>query len=143
MTELVKERMELALERIKEIENENLLSGKLQAYARTVAGFLLMVEEHRQWVLSGAMEQATLEELQERNYNLYRDILPENYEHSFGNPEFAVKELGETGKVLSALYAELRANISETMEEEPVLTLLRWELFLEMYGLLAEGRNVY
>ena len=141
MTELVKERMELALERIKEIEKENLLSEKLQAYARTVAGFLLMVEEHRQWVLSGAMEQAALEELQERNYNLYRDILPENYDQSFGNPEFAVKELGETGKVLSALYAELRANISETMEEEPVLTLLRWELFLEIYGLLAEGEG--
>ena len=36
----------------------------------------------------------TLEALQEENYALYKDILPENYRESFANPDYAVEVLG-------------------------------------------------
>lgn len=142
MTELMEERLQLAIERIKEIEDEKKLEANLQEYFVTVSRFLLMVEEHRQWIAKGEMEEASLEELQERNYKLYEDILPENYENSYANPKTAVQKLGEAGQLLSALYAELRGNIADTIEEEPQLTIFRLELFLEIYGLLLEGENM-
>ena len=47
-----------------------------------------------------------------------RDILPENYEHSLGNPKYAVEKLGEVhGRILSFLYAELYALIGYAFEQ--------------------------
>lgn len=142
MIEEVKERLELSLERIAEIEKETLPEPALQDYAETVARFILMVEEHRQWIQKGKMKQASLEELQRRNTMLYQDVLPSYYEESYANPKTAVRKLGERGKILSALYAEIRSIISDTLESEPKMMVIRLELFLEIYGLLQEGAKV-
>ena len=141
MTELMEERLQLAIERIKEIEDDKMLEANLQEYFVIVSRFLLFVEEHRQWIKEGRMENASLEELQKRNYRLYEDILPNHYEKSYANPKVAVEKLGKVGRVLSALYAELRGNIADTLEEEPKMTVYRLELFLEIYGLLLEGES--
>lgn len=142
MIEEVKERLELSLERIAEIEKETLPEPSLQDYAETVARFILMVEEHRQWIQKGKMKQASLEELQRRNTMLYQDVLPSYYEESYANPKTAVRKLGERGQILSALYAEIRSIISDTLESEPKMMVIRLELFLEIYGLLQEGAKV-
>lgn len=142
MIEEVKERLELSLERIAEIEKETLPESSLQDYAETVARFILMVEEHRQWIQKGKMKQASLEELQRRNTMLYQDVLPSYYEESYANPKTAVRKLGERGQILSALYAEIRSIISDTLESEPKMMVIRLELFLEIYGLLQEGAKV-
>lgn len=139
MIEDVKERLQLSLKRIAEIEKDKLLEPALQDYAETVAGFILLVEEQRQWVLKGEMKKASLEQLQKRNTLLYQDVLPSYYENSYANPKTAVKKLGEKGKILSALYAEIRSIISDVVKEEPKMMLIRLELFLEIYGLLVEG----
>ncbi len=139
MIEEVKERLQLSLERIAEIKKDKLLEPALQDYAETVAGFILLVEEQRQWVLKGEMKKASLEQLQKRNTQLYQDVLPSHYENSYANPKTAVKKLGEKGKILSALYAEIRSIISDVVKEEPKMMLIRLELFLEIYGLLVEG----
>ena len=53
-------------------------------------------------------KKLSLPQLQERNHRLYEDILPEHYEESFANPDYAVKELGEGyGQILScSLYRD-------------------------------------
>lgn len=141
MTEILKERLELCMERIREIAQENRLEPALQEYCTKTAKFIIRIEEHRQWILSGAMEQASLEELAERNYLLYEDILPKHYESSYANPAFAAEKLGEKGKLLSAVYAELRGMISDTIKEEPKMMAAGMELFLEIYGLLLEDAS--
>lgn len=67
---------------------------------------------------SGELYEAPLEELQKRNRSLYKDILPENYGGSYGNPSYAVKKLGDGyGQLLSFLYAELRSLIAFAYEK--------------------------
>ena len=77
--ELLLERLELALDRIREIPGEDWQGEGLQPwkeYFTTVAKFLLLIEDNRQFLEQGKMAAATLEELHQRNHALYEDILP-------------------------------------------------------------------
>ncbi len=107
----------------------------LEAYFSFCAQFLLMLEETYFFLKKGGLETASLEELQRRNRALYADILPEHYEESYGNPAYAVGELGEdTGRELCFLYAELRSLIGCVYEDRLEDVVIRMELFLEVYG---------
>ena len=67
------ERLQLSLDRIKEIKIEKKLRKEYQDYFETVAEFLLQTEEERQWILAGNLQIASLEELEAKNYKLYED----------------------------------------------------------------------
>ena len=84
------ERLELSIERIKEIKTENELQQEYQNYFEKVGDFLLQIEENRQWVQAGNLKKASMEELEARNYKLYEDILPDNYDISYANPQYSV-----------------------------------------------------
>ena len=82
----------------------------------------------------------TLEALQEENYALYQDILPENYRESFANPDYAVEVLGDGyGQLLSFLYTEIRADIVYAFEMRLMNITILNELFLEVYNLFAQA----
>ncbi|MBQ2276515.1 MAG: aminopeptidase [Lachnospiraceae bacterium] len=130
--EWIEERYELAMERIKEIADKPELSSPFDAYFQTVSKFILFVNEKDTTV--------TLEEKQAKNHALYEDILPENYEHSYGNPTFAVKELGEEfGQLLCFLYAEIRTMIHYSYEQEPYFITILAELWIEIYNLFQQA----
>ena len=136
------ERLELSMERIKEIKSEKKLQQKYQAYFETVADFLLQIEENRQWILAGKLQTASLEELEAGNYKLYEDILPANYENSYANPQYAVGVFGkEMGQFLAAVYAELRSLIVSSFENDLESIVIRKELFLEIYGMFLDSRE--
>ena len=79
-----------------------------------------------------------MEELQERNRQLYEDILPENYGISYANPTYAEEILGkEHGNLLCFLYTELRALIGYVYEDKIFDCVIRMELFLEIYGMFT------
>ena len=136
--EILQERLELALLRIREIACEDFQGAELQPwkeYFTTVAKFLLLIEDTRQFLEQGKQATATLEELQQRNRALYEDILPENYENSFANPAYAVKMLGEEfGVLVSFLYTEMRSLIGFTYEGRLDELVIRMELFSEVYA---------
>ena len=136
--EILQERLELALLRIREIPGEDFQGAELQPwkeYFTTVAKFLLLIEDTRQFLEQGKQATATLEELQQRNRALYEDILPENYENSFANPAYAVKMLGEEfGVLVSFLYTEMRSLIGFTYEGRLDKLVIRMELFSEVYA---------
>ena len=136
--EILQERLELALLRIREIPGEDFQGAELQPwkeYFTTVAKFLLLIEDTRQFLEQGKQVTATLEELQQRNRALYEDILPENYENSFANPAYAVKMLGEEfGVLVSFLYTEMRSLIGFTYEGRLDELVIRMELFSEVYA---------
>ena len=52
----------------------------------------------QQDVMDESVAELTMEALKERNHCFYQDILPENYESSYGNPAYAVQQMGEYGK---------------------------------------------
>ena len=136
--EILQERLELALLRIREIPGEDFQGAELlpwKEYFTTVAKFLLLIEDTRQFLEQGKQATATLEELQQRNHALYEDILPENYENSFANPAYAVKMLGEEfGVLVSFLYTEMRSLIGFTYEGRLDELVIRMELFSEVYA---------
>ena len=137
------ERLQLSLDRIKEIKTENKLQTEYQKYFETVGDFLLKIEENRQWILAGNLQKAEMEELTRRNQELYQDILPENYETSYANPQYAVSVFGkEMGQFLAAVYAEIRSLIVAAFENDVTSIVIRMELFLEIYGMFLDECEV-
>ena len=131
---LLNERYELALERIRRIPGEHFGAPAFERYFAFVAEFLLMMDDTAKFLAEGGLKKASLEELQKRNRAMYEDVLPENYDVSYGNPEYAVQELGEElGAFLSYLYAKTRnviGSVYEAVLEEQVICL---ELFVQIY----------
>lgn len=132
---MVNERFLLAKERIEKIKNENVLAEMYQNYFKKAADFLLMTCENYQFIIEDGLLKGAVEELKERNYKLYEEILPGNYEESYANPEKSVSLFGEEyGQILAFLYAELRSIIPFIYEKKLEEMVIRLELFLEIYG---------
>ena len=142
-SEMIGERYQLAVSRIKEIKNENLGRPEFDEYFRFVSGFIEMMDDTLKWSIDGGLEKDSIEELGKRNKALYEDILPEHYDSSFGNPEVAVQKLGEDfGKILSSLYFEIRSMIPSAFEHNLFDMVIRAELFLEVYGAFSSASEV-
>ena len=137
--ELLKERHRLACERISEIARETDIGEEAAEYFQKTAKFLMLIEQAAAELEEGKGETYTLEEWQKWNHALYEDILPENYETSYANPAYAAKKLGEeTGKLLSALYAELRGSIVYAYEQRLEDRTILEEVFIEIYNVFEQ-----
>ena len=135
MDEWVMERYKLAKERIVQIPEENIVKMPYQDFFIKEAEFLQKVIS----VMDENQEQdKTLEELQAQNYELYQDVLPQNYEKSYGNPVYAQKMLGEYGRAFTFLYTELHGTIGYAFEKKIWDITVGLELFLEMYSAFSE-----
>ena len=132
------ERLDLAVERIREIPAEKWGDSEAEAfvtYFATLAEFIMLVEDNRIFLEKGGLKTAAFEELLERNHALYADISEEHYEESYANPAVAVKWLGEEfGAILSFLYTEMRSLIGFVYEGRVDEVVIRMELFVEIYA---------
>ena len=140
--EVIRERFDLALERIRQISMESMENQALDDYFQSVAKFILLLEDNRQFIERGGLQTAPIEELRQRNAALYADVMPDRYENSYANPTYAVAALGEEyGQSLSVLYAEIRRMISyiyRGMLEDFVIGM---ELFSEIHAEFSYGTS--
>ena len=103
-------RYELAAERVRGIKWETIGGGcvvpeQMRDYFAKVSSYLVQMMDTYEAVDTGSFYELSLEELQQRNRELYQDILPENYDTSYANPAYAAEKLGnEFGRYLCALY---------------------------------------
>ena len=134
MDELLMERFTLAKDRIAEICTEHEIKAPFDEFFRTAANFLKKTGE----ILERQETEFTLEELKEENQFLYRELFPESYLYSYGNPAYAEKCLGEYGKAMSFLYAELRGSIVYAYEKKWWDYTVAAELFLEVHSVFSE-----
>ena len=88
--EYLKERYCLAVQRIQGISGEKTVPAPFCVYFRKMADFLLQMADLKEKTESGETKQYSLEQWESLNRSLYEDILPENYDTSYGNPEYAV-----------------------------------------------------
>lgn len=139
--ELLKERYDLVLERIRQIPEEQFGEERLKEYFDRTASFLLLLDDTGRFLEEGGLRTASLEELAERNHALYEDVLPEHYDKSYGDPVYAVEMLGEYGQELSWLYVELRRQIGCLYDGETEQVVAGMELFVEIYGVFACAWN--
>lgn len=131
----VLERYELSCARISRIVDEETVAEAFRPFFRKTSVFLLSVEIIADEILSDTWKDHTLEEMRKINDSLYEDILSENYNMSYANPDFAVRMLGEKyAPYLCFLYTELRGAICYAFEGRlDYLTILQ-ELFIEVYN---------
>lgn len=134
MDELLMERFALAKDRIAEICTEHEIKAPFDEFFRTAANFLKKTGE----ILERQETEFTLGELKEENQFLYRELFPESYLYSYGNPAYAEKCLGEYGKAMSFLYAELRGSIVYAYEKKWWDYTVAAELFLEVHSAFSE-----
>lgn len=132
--ELMTERYGLAIARIREIPGESICGEKYRDYFYRMAEFVEMADQALTLVESGSLFCMTMKELKEHNRLLYADILPEHYEKSYANSDYAVDRLdGSIGRMLSFVYAELRSMIPSAYERNSAAMTVRMELLLEVY----------
>lgn len=134
LDELLMERLALAETRIAEICTEQEIEEPFGEYFRTVAEFLGKTGG----ILKRTEKEPSLEALVEENRTLYEELFPENYGTSYGNPSYAAAKLGDYGKAMSFLYAELRGTIAYAYEKKWWDYTVAAELFLEVYSAFRE-----
>ena len=135
----LEERFALAGDRLKELECDRMPEAYREYFGST-ARFLEVLANQWEFLKNGGLEKAPLKELEKRNQDLYRDVVPENYETSYVNPAYAVKMLGENmGTLLAAVFCELRQAISAIHEGNLAGLVERQELLLQIYGDFEES----
>lgn len=133
--EILQERYELVLERIGQMGTEPMGHPTLDEYFGKMADFSQKLSGYYAFVNEGHMRGAELTQLQAWNRDLYEDILPENYDQSWGNPAYAAAQMGEQwGQLLACVYKELRGGIVPAARGELEDVLIRLELLVEIYS---------
>ena len=137
--ELMLERFMLMKERILEIQEEELVKDPYRDFFRRTAAFITQMLQVYDKLQAGWLDTASLEELEANNQAMYQDILPQNYEKSYGNPSYAQAMLGEEmGQLLSFLYTEIRGMIVFVYENRLFDMTVAMELFIQIYNLFEE-----
>lgn len=137
--EEILERYELAMDRIKLMEQENTVKESLADYFHRVAAFVMLVKSVDEMVRENRLRQLSEKELKALNRTLYEDITGENYNVSYANPTYACERLGaKYGKLLSFLYTELRGIIVYAFEQHTYELTIYLELLIEIYNYFEE-----
>lgn len=136
--DVIRERYELSHDRIREIAKVQDVASGYKDYFKSVAEFILLVTE----ACDNRGKITGLEELRAENKALYADILGERYAVSYANPTYACEQFGlDMGRLLSFLYAEIRAMIPYAFERGFEELAIRMELFVEIYNAFAYAQS--
>lgn len=140
---MIKERYDIAIERIKEIITEDTVEEKFLPYFVAAAQFILKIDNLLGLIESKKIEKLTLEQLTALNKDLYEDETEIVYEKCFANPKFAVEKLGEEyGQLLCYVFTANRNMISNAFQGKLEEITLRMELFIEIYNQFEDRENL-
>jgi len=139
--ELLIERYKLCRDRIGQIEREDILKEPLLSYFKNLSEFEVELSTILDRSMGEGTGQLTEDELSKENWSLYKDILPDNYADSFGNPDYIASVIKDVdtddpillGKCLCFLYAQIRGLIPFCYQGDVEVFTLYSELFLEVY----------
>lgn len=148
----MKERWNLCIERIGEIQSETSLQTKWGSYFREVASFVLNVaalcdvtdedfetepEKRRKEPLFSKRHQKIWNE--KTIEGLYNGLRENNYVNSYSNPDYAVEKFGKRmGQLLSFVYVEMYALPVYAAEADLFEILIRMEWFVELYCICTQ-----
>ena len=93
--EFLMERWKLSLERIRQIPDETSVPVAYREYFSETAKYIVKLQEVGGRLKNGVLETADEDELKVLNEAPYRELLSGRYEHSYGNPAYAVQMLGD------------------------------------------------
>lgn len=135
--EELKERYGLMKERILELQKDASFCGIYGDYVSKLAGFLSGVYEVYETIEKQGRDGIEQEQWVGWNERMYEDVLEPAYQHSYANPDVAVKAFGiEMGQRLCFLYTELRALIPSAYQGNLQDIVIYSELFVEIETML-------
>ncbi len=143
--DIIKERYELAVERINEIEKECGVTDGLpekEAWAfRSTAAVWKRVFALNKLVNEGkGVYGKTPEELKKFYDELYANVFPGAYEKSIENPAYAVKKLKrKTGRLLSVVASEPYGSMNDAANNNLEAVTIKLELFIEVYCIFKDA----
>ena len=125
------ERLELVMLRLSSMVTEEELVEPYGRYFRTIAGYAS--ELYQVWKM--ALSSCSIEELEAINQKLNEPFLPEQYEHCYANPAYAVQMLGEAyGQSLAMVFARLKQDTREVFAGNCRYLCYYAELIVELYN---------
>ena len=137
--DILHERYQLAIDRIREIRDEETVAQPWRDFFQRTADFIILMDQVRQDLTDGTFVKTDLRSRRMVNERMYEDILPENYDRSYANPDYAADRLGKAfGRELCFVYTQIRGIIGYIFEGLPEETVIHLELFLEVYGCFGE-----
>jgi len=135
----IRERYDLAIERIRSIEQERTVREPYLDYFQRTASFLLQIIALQNLIEADGIANMSLKELEALNNSLYEDIIGDHYDSSYANPTYACERLGKKfGKLFGFLYTELRSCIVYAFEARLYELTIFLELFIEIYNRMEE-----
>ena len=132
----IRERFSLVAERIEAIRKETTVPESYRDYFVKMADYITFVNSVLKLVDEDKYKTLSIDELKKINDRLYEDIRPENYENSYGNPTYAVKQLGqEYGQLLGLLFTKIRNTVDYALQFRVEELTVVYELFVEVYNI--------
>lgn len=134
----MKERYELAYNRIHEIVSEKNIPEVYRAYCQETAVLLTSLDQVLVLAEGDGLQAASLEQLKTWNTQFYDPLRDDNYEKFYGNPRYCTDKFGEEqGKLMAYFYSRFRDGILDAYNGDRESLLLLMELFLQVYTVLT------
>jgi hypothetical protein len=134
----MKERYELAYNRIHEIVSEKNIPEVYRAYCQETAVLLSSLDQVLVLAEGDGLQAASLEQLKTWNTQFYDPLRDDNYEKFYGNPRYCTEKFGEEqGKIMAYFYSRFRDGILAAYNGDRESLLLLMELFLQVYTVLT------
>ena len=134
----MKERYELAYNRIHEIVSEKNIPEVYRAYCQENAVLLTSLDQVLVLAEGDGLQAASLEQLKTWNTQFYDPLRDDNYEKFYGNPRYCTEKFGEEqGKRMAYFYSRFRDGILDAYNGDRESLLLLMELFLQVYTVLT------
>ena len=116
--------------------------NEINRFFNNLFKFIVSIVDLENQLCDKYFEEKSFEELLELNNSLYFDIVEENYEESYGNPERMSEVLGEeTGKLFAYIYTEVKSIILNAYEHDKYSMLTKIELLLDVYSLVVNSKD--
>ena len=135
----VMDRLELARGRIREIPDESVSVRKADY---DYLDFFISKAEYITYMLDNYLDINASSVDRDSNIRIYEDILGDNYNSSYSNPDYAEKRLGIYGRALSYISAELQGLAALLFDEKYEQVTILLELFLQIYFLFSSGDDI-
>lgn len=134
----MKERYELAYNRIHEIVSEKNIPEVYRAYCQETAVLLSSLDQVLVLAEGDGLQAASLDQLKTWNTQFYDPLRDDNYEKFYGNPQYCTEKFGEEqGKLMAYFYSRFRDGILDAYNGDRESLLLLMELFLQVYTVLT------
>ena len=133
------ERFELARQRIREIsEDSDIAFKEFSDFFMLISGQITYVLDLMDEMKGEDYYKKSIDDLREDNRLLFSQVLPEFYEESFTNPDYAEEKLGIYSGILCFVAAELVYLPHLIIDGNMFNVLVLLELFLELYSMFSD-----